>query len=80
MQRTTVTASTLANQDRGSAKDMHTCPISSQTAFNTTASGLASDWKGRLERQTGKADWKGRLERQTGKADWKGRMRGGGGG
>ena len=75
MQRTIVTASALANQDRGSAKRHAHLSICSQAVCNTTSSGPVSDWNGRLGRQTGKADWKGRLRRKTGEADWKGRLR-----
>ena len=74
MQRTIVTASALANQDRGSAKRHAHLSICSQAVCNTTSSGPVSDWNGRLGRQTGKADWKGRLRRKTGEADWKGRL------
>lgn len=61
MQQNIVTASTLANQDRGSAKDMHTCPyvvrlFATQLQVALCLTGTA-DWK---ERQTRKADWKGR--------------------
>ncbi len=78
MQQTTLTGSNLTKPDKVSAKDMHTGFIHSQTVClsirdRPTCSCLA-DWKGRLERQTGKADWDGRLGRQTGKADWEGRL------